>query len=1251
MMEDHPTFEGPKPDTRFQRWLNWLIGFEAWMTDSFGELGFFVATNARKVQLATFVFTCVSMLGYLNATVETRPEKLWVLSGGRSLTELDYVTEQWGAPPRTMLIYFESATGGGETDVLNSEFMDVAANLHRELETIRTSSNTSYQDLCFLMPPEFRGDQLNLSVAPASAPCFVYSPLEFWPLPFSNLTTTLCSDVSSAVIQQYTRILPSPYNGFADCTEAVVSLVGAAPVKGSHGVSCDMKIPMPAWLLQGAGVQFDQGIFVREFCPVKCGGCPHSAFSAMPTVSVQDTAGLQSDSRVQSLSAQEMDVLAVGCLDAPATAIAGLSNGLITDCAELIRTFEGNCDAQLELSDQQIGQASAATQALVAQYADSIQVPEGYGGNDACWDGGSFTFERCCDLNSGATGDATCWSGDFSFTACCLSAPAQALTPAMVCPKTCAECREGDLLIGTSERVEPPAPPATPNPTRTLPLLTMNAALTLTKWGSEQLMGHRTISTNGAIVGATSLRSTYILDCGGRLNGVLTECEELESLWMEYLQEASASGRLGDVRVAYYSVQGQYLETIRSMVSAGPLFGVSLVLMTTYICSALYKGGDLAKHSKMIVGLIGTFNVVLSTVIAYGICSAFGVMITPCSPIVPFLLLGIGIDDMFVVVRSIELVPEGIPTEKRIKLALRSCGGSITVTTVTDAVAFLIGATIRFPAMQTFCIHAAVGITVVFGLTITFVVAGLAIADKGMNGDPSPLDALAFKVRKIDVSRTERRRTMGGTPQQASNITREFLKKYWAPFVKDGADEHHLAVLGVFALIGWVGVWGAFQMDQGFDVLSMLTSDSYVTDNYVTGEIQFRDVYYPFSVILREGVDYEDSAVRDEIERISVQLESVESVRADVTNWVKAYVESTKYDQRMSFMSGVSGFLNSEEGLQFSQSVIFKEGSAACFAVDTTGPTAEHDCHAAGSICAFTPLIPADAKDGTAVVPASCEGLIQASRLDSFFPGDIKIASEQAALVEEVRAIVDNSVLGCMQDPDPDACSNGTGGAFIYSSVVFLWEVWSVLMFQLVINLAETFVAIFVGTNIFLFHPTVSTIICMNVLLVEFELMGLCALFDIQLNTVTMCIFVMNFGLVFDYSAHISHMFMTTGGTRRARAAVSVTDMGSGVFNGAFTTGTSHGVMLLLRVLVCLCGGRLLLVVFCAAGLGFLPLAWAKMGICTTFAYVFMLIIFLGLVHGFIVLPLMLAQWGPDPVTIHGHGPPGTPQGSGMELE
>ena len=103
---------GASKETWFQRYLRALTDFEARMTDFFGELGFFVAKHPRKVQLVTAVFAFVSMLGYMNAVVETRPEKLWVLSGGRSIDELEYVTRIWGAQPRTMLIYWESASGG-----------------------------------------------------------------------------------------------------------------------------------------------------------------------------------------------------------------------------------------------------------------------------------------------------------------------------------------------------------------------------------------------------------------------------------------------------------------------------------------------------------------------------------------------------------------------------------------------------------------------------------------------------------------------------------------------------------------------------------------------------------------------------------------------------------------------------------------------------------------------------------------------------------------------------------------------------------------------------------------------------------------------------------------------------------------------------------------------------------------------------------------------------------------------------------
>ena len=1118
-----------RTDTRFQRYLLSLTRFEAWMTDSFGDLGEFVAVNARMVQLATIIFTIVcSLCLWYFMEIETRPEELFVLSGGRSLDELAYVNDVWGAPPRAILLYFTSASGGGKTDVLNAEFMDVASHLHRELETLRTSSNTSFQDLCYLMPEAFRQESLNISVGPASSPCFVFSPLEFWPLPFANLTHTLCSDMSSDLIEQYTHILPAPLNSFTNCDEAVWTPTVDDP-RGKHrpggGVTCETTVPLPQWLLETAGVHLDRTeIAVADMCPQTCGGCPHSAFSQMPTVSVSDSASLQADSRVQQLGAMELDVLAVGCLDAPPSAIAGLSNGLIGDCDSLIRTFcdplrEGTqehpcgCFSQPKVSSAMRDAAAQATAAALQQYdLDELlasRVPVGYGSNPVCWDGASFTFERCCDLSAGASGDLSCWSGDFTFSACCMHGARNVtdqMVPATLCPLTCGACREGDLLVGTSERAEPPSPPADPHPTRTLPLVTLNAALTLTKYSSNQLLGHRTISENGAIVGATSIRSTYILDCGGRMGGDQAECVELEGLWMDYIHDAIDSGRLGDVRVSYFSTQGAYLESVRAMATAVPLFSMSVAMMLAYICSSLGKWGEMARHSKMFVGMIGTVNVVMSTTCAFGLCCLCGLVITPADPVVYFLLLGIGIDDMFVVVRSVELVPEGMPTEKRLREAMRSCGGSITVTTVTDAVAFLIGATIRFPAMQIFCAHAAVGITLVFVFTCTFVLASLAVSDKGMLGDPSAVDRLIHKARGIDVETSAIRHTMGGTPQQASNVTREFLKKYWAPFVREGSDTNQLAVLGAFALLGWVGLWGAFQMEEGFDILSLLTRDSYITDDYITGEQQFEDVYFPLQLVLRGDTDYADAAERAELQRVINELEAMEWLRTGFSNWVDGYVESRFYDEG-DFMSGVPAFLNSEEGLQYSQSVVLDESWDACFAVDGSAEEGEAACMAVSPSCVFVHGRPASG--GSPAVPGRCEGKIAASRVDSYFPGDLKDAQVQESLVADVRRVVDESTLD----------------AFIFSSSIWMWEVrrnhhqsphfarakaadetellvqvWSVLVFQLVLNLAETFVAIFIGTNIFLFHPTVSIIICLNVLLVEFELMALCALFSIQLN-------------------------------------------------------------------------------------------------------------------------------------------------------
>ena len=61
---------------------------------------------------------------------------------------------------------------------------------------------------------------------------------------------------------------------------------------------------------------------------------------------------------------------------------------------------------------------------------------------------------------------------------------------------------------------------------------------------------------------------------------------------------------------------------------------------------------------------------------------------------------------------------------------------------------------------------------------------------------------------------------------------------------------------------------------------------------------------------------------------------------------------------------------------------------------------------------------------------------------------------------------------------------------FVFCMNMLIWDVWTELVTQMCINLGQAFVAILVCCSIFLLHPLAAAIVCLNVLAVQFELMG-----------------------------------------------------------------------------------------------------------------------------------------------------------------
>ena len=111
-----------------------------------------------------------------------------------------------------------------------------------------------------------------------------------------------------------------------------------------------------------------------------------------------------------------------------------------------------------------------------------------------------------------------------------------------------------------------------------------------------------------------------------------------------------------------------------------------------------YAKATLLKFSvehRTLLALVGVACIGMGVAFSYGVCSALGFLYTPPHKVLPFLFLGFGIDDMFVIVQCWNnMTPEerkNSSHSERFAHTMKRAGVAITITSVTDMVAFGIG--------------------------------------------------------------------------------------------------------------------------------------------------------------------------------------------------------------------------------------------------------------------------------------------------------------------------------------------------------------------------------------------------------------------------------------------------------------------------------------------------------------------------------------------------------------------------------
>ncbi|XP_012371918.1 protein patched homolog 2 isoform X3 [Octodon degus] len=260
-------------------------------------------------------------------------------------------------------------------------------------------------------------------------------------------------------------------------------------------------------------------------------------------------------------------------------------------------------------------------------------------------------------------------------------------------------------------------------------------------WQEELLLGGMARDPQGQLLRAEALQSTFLLmsphqlyehfrgdyqthDIGWseELAGIVLQAwqRRFVQLAQEALPENSSqqihafsSATLDDVLHAFSEVS-----TVR--VVGGYL------LMLAYACVTMLRWD--CGQSQGAVGLTGVLLVALAVASGLGLCAMFGIAFNAATTqVLPFLALGIGVDDVFLLAHAFTKAPPGTPPQERVGECLRRTGTSITLTSVSNMVAFFTAALVPIPALRAFSLQAAVVVSCNFAAVVLIFPAVLSL--------------------------------------------------------------------------------------------------------------------------------------------------------------------------------------------------------------------------------------------------------------------------------------------------------------------------------------------------------------------------------------------------------------------------------------------------------------------------------------------------------------------------------------------
>lgn len=616
----------------------------------------------------------------------------------------------------------------------------------------------------------------------------------------------------------------------------------------------------------------------------------------------------------------------------------------------------------------------------------------------------------------------------------------------------------------------------------------------------DSVLGGIERDANGAITGAKVISMSYLL-AGNQTLIDEQKADEPAKNWeqevLDYLEaETEADSTYTIARFTARSFEDEFGGTIDGDLQ---LLQVAIIGIALYTYIAISNCRDGCVGSRLALTIGGLLNIGLAVVAAYGLGGYVGLLFSPLMSILPFIMIGIGVDGMFVLQGALDHTDPTQSMEDRMGYTLRSAGTSVTVASLTNFGAFMIGSNTSLPALSAFSIYAAFGILFDLLLQVTFF-AGIMC-----------LDARRQNRRAFDIAcciTTSREPNPGcfcgacgkGKPKKRlSTKVMGWLGKQYSR----AAVRWPIVVLWI-VLLG-AGIYGTSQMSVEADVNNFIPEGSYLKEWIRIGQDSFdttgSDIQLYWVSTPEAPVDFTSPETQQAMDESLALFQANDWVLPDTTSsWWDAFRESQNGTVNAdTFYTDLNAFLATPLGARYVGSIVFEE-------------------------------------------PVTPDSVITTAR-SSFQLKYLEDTDDQVNALKSLRDTEDNI-------PAP----LGTNG-FVHSASFLDYEQYKTIGREALMNIGLGFLMIAVVVVFLIANPLASFLTFISVASAILELVGFMYFRGTRIDSVTVIFLVISLGLAVDYSVHVAHGYLSNRETDPVlRLQGTMKETGAAVINGAMST-------------------------------------------------------------------------------------------------